>query len=183
MKQGQIIVGRLGRPKGLRGELHVHAYRPESDCWYDGAFVHLLGVDVTATDTVLVSDAHVEQLTVSGLRRGAKGRHSVFFNEITGRTEAERVVGRYVAIPVDTLAPAQDDEFYFHEVAGWQVVDTDGTAVGKVVRALQTHIDMIEVRPVGGGDTFYIPMVDDFVVTIERIGTRIIVQDIEGLMV
>ncbi|MDP6945948.1 MAG: PRC-barrel domain-containing protein, partial [Myxococcota bacterium] len=68
------------------------------------------------------------------------------------------------------------------EVAGWPVVSTDGEALGTVVRIVDGPTDLLEVRPVLGGETYFVPMVSEFVVDVDRQGSRVVIETIEGLV-
>ena len=80
-----------------------------------------------------------------------------------------------------TLEEPADGEFWFHEVPGWKVEDSDGHALGHVVQALDGAQDLLEVRPPGGGETFFIPVVEAFIVEVDRPNKRFIVEVPEGL--
>jgi len=114
----RLVVGRVGRAHGLRGEVAVTftSNRPERA---EPGSVLFVG------DRELVIDAS----------RPHQGRMLVQFVGIDDRTAAERLLG--AELTADPLAAGaaelDDDELWVHEVVGAQVFDRTGSCVGTVV--------------------------------------------------
>ena len=70
---------------------------------------------------------------------------------------------------MDDLEAPDDDEFFYHEVPGWRVVDAaSGALLARVVRVVETYAPMLEVAPAGGGPSYFIPVVGELIQTIDR---------------
>lgn len=180
-----VLLGVLGKPHGLRGELGVKAFNPDSPSWGPGAEVLLVPPRAEGepdVDVVDVSPDDVHLVTVGGLRQGGKGRHVVRLAEVSGRDQAEPLRGWRVMAPLEALEAPDEDEFFFWEMPGWQVETTTGEPVGRVVAATSTHIDLLEVRPTGGGPTFYVPMIGDVVKAVDRARRVVVIEPLEGLL-
>jgi 16S rRNA processing protein RimM len=114
---GRLVVGRIGRAHGLRGEVAVtfSSNRPERTT--PGAVLY-------AGERELVIDA----------ARPHQGRMLVHFAGVEDRTAAEHLLGAELsAHPLADDVELDDDELWVHEVVGAEVVDRDGTPVGHVV--------------------------------------------------
>jgi 16S rRNA processing protein RimM len=113
----RLVVGRVGRAHGLRGEVAVtfSSNRPERSA---------PGAVLFAGDRELLVEAS----------RPHQGRMLVRFTGIDDRTAAEALLGAEL-----TAAPLTDDvelgerELWVHEVVGAEVQDRSGATVGRVV--------------------------------------------------
>ena len=93
------------------------------------------------------------------------------------------MVGCRVVTDVRLLeTPEGADEFWLVEMSGWLVEDTSGVRVGVVIDTMQTHIDLLEVRPAAGGDTFYVPMIKDVVAQLDRDRQVVVIHRLAGLI-
>ncbi len=174
----RIVMGRCGKPRGLRGDVYLIAYNRESPCWVPGTVFDLVVADAAVNQDVVTLKSQ-GTVTLRRLTRGAKGRHVASFDEISGREAAETMSQYALAVPLDAVSPAREGEFFFHEVPGWAVENPQGERIGTVVKAIHTHADLLEIRPSRGGDTIIIPIVPDFVQRIERERTTIVVDRFE----
>lgn len=184
-----LLVGATTRPHGLAGALVLLAYHPASDLWSDPG-QRTLYVLPPGTPYKDAQGRPRDVVEVEGAQpfhdwtvdRRAPDRWTLRLPGVTGRTAAESWTKRLLAIESEDLAQPQAGEFLFYEVPGWQVFTTAGELIGEVVRATHTHVDLFEVRPVGGGPTFFIPVIADVVKTIDRDEGRIVIDPIEGLV-
>ena len=123
-----VVVGRLGRPHGLRGEVLI---LPETDFpelrFAPGATLHAL------------RNGAVVVLEIEHARVHA-GRPLVAFRGL-GTIEDVEALGRGdLKIPEAALAPLPDGEYYWYQYVGAPVQTEAGDVVGSVVR----------VEPTGG---------------------------------
>lgn len=180
-----IVLGAITRAHGLRGEVEVLPFHPKSPRWSPGTDIWLaLGDDPATRDREadLIEPEHVEPDGIVAVRPGTKGRLVVRLARCQDRHTAESLKGSILGVPPEALEDLQDDEFWFHEVAGWSVVSTESEPVGTVVRAIDLTTQLFEVRPTMGGDTFYIPIIDDVIADIDRAGGQVTIHLIEGLL-
>jgi 16S rRNA processing protein RimM len=185
-----ILFAQLGKPHGLHGATFARPYNDASPLWRSGASLLLLPashVGNNAQNIVAVPNNVVKglvQATITETFQTPKG-HRVLKLDVSRRREsAEALRGTYLVITESQLAelPVADDEFWFHEVPGWEVALGDGTVVGTVVRAIETHVEMLEVRPKAGGPTFFIPVVASIVTRISRAEKRFELDPPDGLI-
>lgn len=150
---GELEVGRIGRPHGLAGEVHVELWSDESRL---------------APGSVLSSDRG--PLSVVRSRHNA-GRHVVAFDGVADRVGAEALRGLVLrAAPIE-----RPGTLWVHELIGATVLGTSGEELG-VVRAVEANpaSDLLVLE--SGG---LVPL--RFVVSHEP-GRNVVVDVPEGLL-
>ena len=178
-----LLVGSLGKARGLKGELYVMAYHPGSPLWRVGESLYVLPAGTEAPSAAGIVEAKPQfETKLMRVSQGAKGRLVIAVDGVNSREAAEALQNFPVAVAMDVLEAPEEGEFYYHEVAGWAVIGLDGQRVGRVVRAMRTYIDLLEVAPEGGGETFYVPVVGDIVKRIDREARELHIDLLEGLI-
>src|SRR5690349_20764363 len=121
-----IIVGRVRKAHGIRGELVVEPITDEPDAVFASGRRVIAG---TAS-----GDPTKDRRELSILSsRPFKGGLLVHFDGIADRTEAELWRDRFLLVPLDELEPLADDQVYVHELLGMRVELESGEPVGTVV--------------------------------------------------
>jgi 16S rRNA processing protein RimM len=123
-----VVVGRLGRPHGLRGEVLV---LPETD-FPEIRFAQGSTLYARRGDAVVVLE--VERSRVHA------GRPLVAFRGLETIEDVEALGHGQLKIPEAALAPLPDGEYYWYQYVGAPVQTEAGDVVGTVVR----------VEPTGG---------------------------------
>jgi 16S rRNA processing protein RimM len=166
----QVMVGRIGRAHGVRGEVSVDVRTDSPD-------------ERFAPATVLATEpAGAGPLTV-GRTRWHSGRLLVSFAGIADRTAAEGLRGVQLFAEVDEAErPDDPEEFYDRQLIGLAVVDVDGAAVGELAEVvhLPGH-DLLSVRTPDGRDVL-VPFVADIVPEIDVDAGRIVIDPPAGLL-
>ena len=121
-----VIVGRIRRAHGIRGEVVVEPRTHTPDA------VFAPGARVLAGTVTGDPDPAGRTLRVRGAR-ALRDLLLVAFDEIPDRTEASRWRDRYLLVPGVELSPPAEHEVYVHDLVGLRVVDAGGTAVGPVI--------------------------------------------------
>ena len=175
----QVVVGRIGRPHGIRGELSVEPRSDEPERRFaTGA--------VLATETPRGSAPHgpgrPRSLTVESVR-WHQDRLLVRFVEVPDRNAAEAARGLVLLADVPTdETPEDPEEFYDHQLVGLRVETTEGAAVGEV--ALVQHgagQDLLVIRTPDGAEVL-VPFVTALVPEVDVPGGRVVVADRPGLL-
>ena len=128
----EVVVGRIGKPHGITGEVSVELRTDEpARRFADGA--------VLGTRTPRGTEPHglgrPASMTVQRTR-WHQSRLLVPFAEVPDRTAAEAVRGLTLVTDVDvSVTPEDPEEFYDHQLVGLAVVTTEGSPVGEVVEA------------------------------------------------
>jgi 16S rRNA processing protein RimM len=184
-----LVVGQIGKPHGIRGEVSVYVRTDEPDDRFAAGSVFTTevprdqrvstGPAAAATATTYVVP---EKLTVESVRFH-QGRAVVQFEGVHDRTVAEALRGVLLQIDSAQLeAPDDPDEFHDHQLVGLRVEAADGTAYGTVARIDHTPAsDLIVLDKAAGGQAL-IPFVTAMVPTVDLDGGRLIVDLPEGLL-
>lgn len=159
----EVMVARIGRANGLKGEVtvQVHTDRP-GERFVPGARFH--------------TEPTIGDLTVRSARM--QGTVQVLaFEEAVDRTAAEGLRGTRLL-----AEPDEDEGWYEDDLVGLRVVLLDGTSVGSVGALHQRPAqDLLEVAMDGGG-TAYVPFVEQMVPTVDIDAGRIEIDPPPGLL-
>jgi 16S rRNA processing protein RimM len=141
----RVIVGRVGRPHGLRGEVVIGVRTDEPDLRFAvGASVN---VDHSPDGDGSGDDGPGDgQLTVASARWHS-GQLLVAFAGITDRTAAGELTGSWLSVDAGQLPEVSDpEEFRDHELIGLSVRTTAGDPVGVVTDILHYGQDLLVVQ-------------------------------------
>lgn len=173
-----LLMGRLGRPHGVRGEIKV---TPETDDPQRFALLErvYLGAD----------DATARPYELDGVRfQYPKGRTVVLltFAGVDSIEAVEELRGANVYADADDLPPLDEGEAYIHDLIGLAVVvvDEDGEPTGDPIGTVRDLYDGSQLlfgieRP--GLPEVLLPDVDEFVDRIDLEERRLYVRPPEGL--
>ncbi|SCK07830.1 ribosome maturation factor RimM [Vogesella sp. LIG4] len=99
----------------------------------------------------------------------------VKFEGVADRDVAEAMRGMQIGIPRADLPTPPDDEFYWVDLLGLEVVNRDNVVLGKVHNLLETGAnDVLVVR--GDAEERLIPFVSDYIVDVDLAAKRITVD-------
>jgi 16S rRNA processing protein RimM len=162
-----LVVGHIGKPHGLRGEVLVSVRTDEPDRRFvPGA------VFSTASG----------KLTLESLR-WHQGRVIAQFEGVHDRTLAETLRGTELQVESADLVPPDDpDEFHDHQLVGLRVVSVGGSDLGTVARIDHAPASDLIVLDKSDGGTALIPFVRQIVPTVDLAGGRVVVDLPEGLL-
>ncbi|EFQ83145.1 16S rRNA processing protein RimM [Aeromicrobium marinum DSM 15272] len=160
-----VVVGRVGRAHGIRGELNVDPRTDEPERRFaPGSSVVCGG----RTLTVRTARSH-------------GGRLVVAFAEITDRTAAEQFHGQVVEAEVDPdVLPDDDESYYDHQLVGL-VVRQGGAEVGRVTGLLHLPAQDTLVLDVDGAEVL-VPFVVELVPEVDLGAGHLVVADVPGLL-
>lgn len=130
MEKGLVVIGRVTRSHGIRGELRVFPYSDSNESLhrYEKLFFR-------------TSDEEVELLKVENVRPHKKNLVLLKLNGIYTLDSAERFIGADILIKREWMPPLEPDEYYLSDLIGMTVVDEDGRNIGKVTDLLSTEAD------------------------------------------
>ena len=168
----QLVVGRITRPHGVRGELAV-------DVRTDDPELRLAAGAVLATDP-----AAAGPLTVTRTRWHS-GRLLVQFEGLADRTEADQLRGVLLLVDSAELEDLPDpDEFHDHQLIGLAVRTLAGEHVGEVTDVLHYGQDLLVVTGCGerAGAEIMIPFVSAMVPEVDLAAGELRVSPPPGLL-
>ncbi|MGW2596742.1 ribosome maturation factor RimM [Streptomyces klenkii] len=166
----QLVVGRIGRAHGIRGEVTVEVRTDEPE-------LRLGPGAVLATDPASAGPLTIE----SG--RVHSGQLLLRFAGVGDRTAAEALRNILLIAEVDPEETPEDpEEFYDHQLMDLEVVTVDGTVVGRIseISHLPSQDLFIVERP--DGSEVMIPFVSEIVTEIDLDEQRAVIDPPRGLI-
>lgn len=105
----------------------------------------------------------------------------VKFEDVATEADADAIMGSELYLPLSFLPKLTGNKFYFHEVIGFEVEDQRLGVVGKIVSINDsTAQPLFEV--LNGNVEMLIPMIDQFLVKIDRENKKVVMNLPEGLI-
>lgn len=166
-----LVVGRLRKPHGLKGDCAVFPLTGEPEVVFApgrALWVKDLAGEIVAGPLVVERSRsyHREWL--------------VAFEGHPDRSAVEPLSGSFLAAPAEELAPPSGDEVYLHELAGFAVRDEAGTALGLVTDLSELPGGlMLEVQ--GPKREWLLPYRRQYVVRVDREARTLVVRLPEGM--
>ena len=164
-----VLVGRIARPHGLRGNVVVN---PETD-FVDERF--RVGATLQTRGA-----AGEETLTVSAVRIQG-GRPIVGFEGFSTIEDVERLAGQELRVPEDALPVLEPGRFYHHQLVGCVVETVAGAEVGRVER-VEGGAGGSRLVIAGHDGEVLVPLAAEICVEIDPAVRRIRIDPPEGLL-
>jgi 16S rRNA processing protein RimM len=154
----RIAIGRLGRTKGLRGEIFIDLYNPQSET---------LG----AVESVFVGNSklNLEKVHASGQRTTLK------FREASSVDEVKTFVGQEIFVERSALPKLGKSEFYVSDLIGMDVVNESGTKVGTLKDVTPTGSNDVYVVETSG-EELLLPAIPSVILKIDSAHRKIVVS-------
>ncbi|MDA8370797.1 MAG: ribosome maturation factor RimM [Nocardiopsaceae bacterium] len=163
----RLVVGRIGRAHGVRGEVAVDV-RTDDPAERFAAGARLL-TDRAGALTIASVRAHFDRLLVR-------------FDSVTDRNAAEELRGVTLLVDSADIAPTKDpDEFHDHELIGLHAVTTEGADIGVVDDVLHHAQDTLVIKDPAGAEVL-VPFVRPLVPEVDTDSGRLVVDPPPGLL-
>lgn len=164
----RIIVGTLGGAFGVHGEVRLKSF-----CSDPAAI---------ADYTPLYTDdgRQFTQLVITGQQ---KNGFTARLDGVVSKEEADALRNAKLYAERSQMPSLPDDEYYYADLIGLDVLDTGGVKLG-IVKNVMDHGagDLLEITMLSTSDTFVIPFTKQFVPNVDISMGRVIVDPIEGLI-
>ena len=161
-----LVIGRVVRPWGIRGEVKVEIISDSPECFS------------------LLRRVYLGPQAVPFIVEGVRFQQAAAILKLKGcrdRTGAEKLRGQLVQIPIGEAMPLEEDEYYEHQIIGLDVWTAQGEHLGTVEEIIFTGSnDVYVVR--GRGREILIPAIEDVVLEINLAQGRMVVELMEGLI-
>ncbi len=162
------MVGELGSPHGLAGQLRLWPYQPGAPSLAPGRPILLERDDTWLAATVRSVATHGRGMLIA-------------LDGVGDRDAAATLTGMRVRVRTGDLPALDADEFYHHELHGFAMTTTDGRTLGTIVETMSTGLnDVWVVR--GDGGEHLIPIIADVVRDIDRDARRVVIEPMPGLL-
>jgi 16S rRNA processing protein RimM len=168
----QLVVGRIGRPHGIRGDVVVEVRTDDPQLRF-------------AAGSVLATEpAAAGPLTIAA-SRWHSGRLLVSFDGFADRDSADELRGVLLVVDsADLEDPGDPDEFRDHQLIGLQARTTGGEHVGTVADILHHGQDLLVIRGAGprDGADILVPFVAALVPEVDAAAGYLVIDPPPGLL-
>jgi 16S rRNA processing protein RimM len=170
-----LVVGHVTKPHGTKGEVFVWPLTDSAGSIYAPSSEVLLG------DEHGRLDPEAGSLVVESARDFKRGL-LVKFKGKTDRNAVEDLGNRYLLVPIEQVEPRAEDEVYYHELLGMQVVTREGEPVGEVSEVYETEpAHLLEVKS-DTGKVHLIPFAERIVKQVDAANRQIVIKPPPGLL-
>jgi 16S rRNA processing protein RimM len=167
-KQEYFELGTLSKPHGIKGALHVYL---DVDDPYD--YEGLTSIFVQVGNDLI--PYFIEDLQVRS------NLNLITLEGITTIDQAKDLVGCKLFLPISFLPKLKDDQYYYHEVVGYQVVDSNLGSLGLVKEIYSTGAQDVIVMNYKFKEVL-IPLTDEIVPKVDKKNQIVQTNLPEGLL-
>jgi 16S rRNA processing protein RimM len=167
--EAMIVIGRVARPHGLRGEMVVN---PDTD--FAGARFQ------PGREVYLRRQERVEPATLETVRFH-RGRPIVALSGVTDVVAARELAFAELRVPPEALAPLPRETYYRHDLIGCAVRTVAGAPVGSVT-GVEGPLEGSRLVVTAGQGEVLVPLAAEICVKIDVPGRTIVIDPPEGLL-
>lgn len=103
------------------------------------------------------------------------------FEGVDDQTTAKSLVGKSLYLLEENLPPLEENQFYFHEIIGYKIIDQEKGELGKIEKVLEYSTSNLFSIPVGDKEIL-IPISDETIIKVDKKAEEIHVVCPEGLI-
>jgi 16S rRNA processing protein RimM len=170
MNEKMYTVGKIINTHGIRGDLKVLRVSDFEDRFEIGKVLYLV------TDNQVV-----RELEIDG-HRIHKGFDLLHFNGLNNINEVEHFKGSTLKITESQLTELEENEYYYHEIIGCEVLTIEGNSIGQVKEILAPGANDVWVIKQPKGKDILIPYIKEVVKNIDIAEKKIVIEPMEGLL-
>lgn len=168
-KEDCFYLGKIAKKFSFKGEVLIYLDTDEPELYQDMESVFVDFGNNLIPYFILSSSMHKGDF----LR--------VQFEDVNSEADADDIIGAEIYLPLSMLPKLEGNKFYFHEVIGWEIEDQRLGVFGKIVSINDTSAQpLFEV--LNGNVEILIPMIDQFLVKIDRDNKKVVMDLPEGLV-
>ena len=163
-----IALGEIVATHGIEGWLKLNPYNPESPTLLSTQEIFLEKDSGRSVQRLQAVKPHKNQLLIR-------------LEGVDGINAAQKWIGSIVSVAEMNLPALSADEYYYYQVVGLEVYDTQGNRIGKITRLWSTSGGDLYVVE---GDTkeHLIPVTKEIIEKIDLTAGKMIINPPEGLL-
>ncbi|HLK87831.1 MAG TPA: ribosome maturation factor RimM [Candidatus Binataceae bacterium] len=167
--EGLLRIGYVAGSHGVRGALRVRTDDPGS-------------TTISSVGRLFVeTPAGRREFNVLEAHPLGAGHHRVVLEGLADADAAEALRGAAAMIAIADLPPLKEGEFYYYQLAGVEVLLTDGRRLGTIEDVLATGAHDIWVVRAGEREVL-VPVISDVVKAMDLGAHRVTIDPIPGLL-
>ena len=170
MGENFIVIGRVSKPHGVKGEIRIEYFNPENPHFFSNYQMIFLQGDEESLHPYRLLKVRPHKKFILAQLEG-----------IQTRAEAEQMRGRVVLIDHSELPPLEEDEYYWQDILGMRVISEQGEDVGTIKEIVPTGSNDVYVVQKGAQE-FLIPATQDVIMSIDIEGRTMVIRPLEGLL-
>ena len=158
-----VVMGVITSAHGIRGEVKIRSFTEVPE-------------DIASYGPLLLDDGP-ETVEIVRLRP-AKGAFIARLKGVEDRNAAELLRGRELKLPRERLPDIEDEDTFYHsDLVGLRAEKEDGSPAGEVVAVHDFGAgDLLEIRPEGTRETYYLPFTKEAVPDVDVRGGRVVIN-------
>ena len=160
-------LGKITKPFGFKGQVifFLDVDTPEDYAALDSVFVEVKGVLIPY---------FIKEIAING------NKATVTFEDLSP-AEAQALVGCNLYLPLDLLPKLTGNKFYYHEIIGWNVVDSEKGDIGTIKSVIDFPAQPL--FQIFKNDTeILIPIIDPVINKVDRDKKTIFITAPNGLI-
>jgi 16S rRNA processing protein RimM len=162
-----LVVGKLGKPHGVHGEIVLDVYTDFPERLQQGV-------------TVFVGSKYLP-LQVIKCRPHSRGL-LMSIDGIQTREEVAELRNQLVYVRTADRPPLDAGEYYHHELLGLQMIDEEERILGIVERILETGANDVYIVKDENGAELLIPAIESVILKIDLENNQIFIRLLPGLL-
>jgi len=168
-KKDCFYLGKVIKKFSFKGELVIKLDTDEPELYHDLEFVY-----VEKGNKLIPFFIEICSFPKADIMR-------VQFEDVYTEADADALVKCPVYLPLKFLPKLTGDQFYYHEITGYEIEDKRFGKVGSIIR-----IDDSSAQPLfvvdHQGREILIPMVSEFILEIDKVNKKVSVETPPGLI-
>lgn len=167
-KEDCYYLGKVTKKHGFKGNLILHLDTDEPELYTDMESVFI------EKDGILVP------FFFESIRPHANGKLLVKFEDI-GEDEVDRLINKALYLPLEELPELDGIDFYYHEIIGYTVIDSERGEIGTIENINDSGIQALFEIDYQGKEVL-IPVINEWILEVNREDKSIKIETPEGLI-
>ncbi len=165
-----LSLGYITRAHGLDGTVHLHLHNPQSDTLFE-------------VESLLLKREGEKRFRQTGIRlfREHADGFLLQLESVNTREQAEALRRTEIFVHRDQLPALEDGEYYFFQLEGFPVYNTEDELLGHVLQVQEAPAQNLLVIQTAHGEAM-IPIVPALVPSIDTQTRRVVIRPIPGLL-
>jgi 16S rRNA processing protein RimM len=168
-KEDCFYLGKIAKKFSFKGEVLIYLDTDEPEEYQDMESVFVEFNNNLVPYFILNSSLHKNDF----LR--------VKFEDVDSEEEADAIMGNAIYLPLKMLPKLTGNKFYYHEVIGFEIEDKRLGVFG-IIQSINDSSAQPLFEVLNGAIEILVPMIDQFLVKIDRDNKKVIMDLPEGLV-
>jgi 16S rRNA processing protein RimM len=165
MQQRCVVLGRVGAAYGIKGWFHLHPFADDPEGWLDMPTWWISDKEPDVEGQAMWRAVSPESMRMHGDGLVVKLEH------VSDRNGSEALRGFWIGAPLESLPALENNEYYWADLVGLNVVNAQNESLGKVDRLIETGANAVLIVVDGSQEKKHerlIPFVSDIVLQVDK---------------